>query len=46
MTKIEARNFKQCRCIRKYARAYQLKLEVAAMRWCIDGCAERWAEQN
>lgn len=37
---------KQCRCIRRYAKALHVSVDDAGMRWVSTGCAQRWAEGN
>ncbi len=43
---MEQRVHKQIRAIRKFAKAQNLDLEIAARQWCECGLAARWAEFN
>lgn len=39
-------NYKQIRAIKRYALAYHLELETAAMDWVTHGLAKRWRDGN
>lgn len=37
---------RQCRAIRRYARKLGCDENEAALKWCINGLAEKWAKSN
>ena len=46
MDSFEIREYRQNRAIKKYAKSLNLDFESAAFRWCENGLAAQWAEQN